>query len=1152
MRIARLDLLRYGMFTDRSIALPHRSVDFHMIVGPNEAGKSTLRSAILDLLFGIETRSTYNFLHPHSEMRLGAQIEHDGKALEFSRTKARTRSLLNPSGAPLPDNVLAAFLGSTDRKFFDQMFGLDHEKLVAGGNEILSASNDIGQILFQSAAGIGSLGEVRDALEAEADGLWARRKSADRLYYAASDELAIAEAALKQATVRTKDWVAARDVVARLEEQLEDSRKQYRGLEETRIRLERVRRVAPILNTLREKERELAELGEVTALPPDAEKQLTDAEIELAKAGQEYALFAEQVGAIQDQLINIKLDERLLNSEADIQALTERRQQVRNHESDIVKRKLEIDGHWQNVELLIRQLGWPTEDEVHLRSRLPDVPLRAAIANLIKGHSALALALATTEQAVRDKDIELQSIDEQIRGLPVTSVPASLRSALAAARALGDVDAMDRQLNSQLASARRKLKVARTGLGQWDLELQVLQNLGLPASQEIDELRQRQTTYEASATTLSERAAELRSSSRDQVLDIAQYREAHHPVTWVELTEVRGTRDIIWQSIKSGATPLANAAPDYEAKVQAADGVSDKRHDKAQEVSELQAKQDSLQRLQQQAVDLEQRIAMNSAEQVAMQAEWAALAERIGLPGMPLLAIGAWREARDAVLHAAAAVEDAESALGELTRKTTEAKLALATSLVGEGKETAATETLAALIIAASDAVEGAAKMKVRREELDKQKLSGVTARTTLLDKASAAARALKAWKSSWRENIARAGLDVELDVGTVEGALSLFASIENALSAIQELRKTRIETMQRDLQDFEKEATALTNLVAPDLTGQSSTDIESEIARRLVLAKADQKEWARLSKELQSKQAKSADALGRVNAATAGIQPMLTLSKTSTNDALRVEIARSDLWRALNEALASAKRTAQDGADGLTLEALDAELQSTDVSGITVTLSDIGRQRDEVLTQQNALSADLANANTELSKIAGQDAAARAESGRQDALAKMANAAERYIKVFTAARLLRWAIDRYRETKQGPMLTRAGEIFSGLTLGSFQKLVVDFESEPLALEGQRADGKLVGIAGMSDGTRDQLYLALRMAALELHLAQSQSLPFIADDLFINYDDARARAGLEALAILAGRTQVVFLSHHEHLVPAVRSVFGTQVNVIGL
>ncbi|MGS0757353.1 ATP-binding protein, partial [Roseateles sp. GG27B] len=153
-----------------------------------------------------------------------------------------------------------------------------------------------------------------------------------------------------------------------------------------------------------------------------------------------------------------------------------------------------------------------------------------------------------------------------------------------------------------------------------------------------------------------------------------------------------------------------------------------------------------------------------------------------------------------------------------------------------------------------------------------------------------------------------------------------------------------------------------------------------------------------------------------------------------------------------------------------------------------------------------------------------------------------------------TAQRLLQWAIDRYRETKQGPMLSRAGEIFAALTLGSFQRLAVDFEVTPLSLRGLRADGRLVEIAGMSEGTRDQLFLALRLAALELHLSQGQglALPFIADDLFINYDDRRARAGLQALARLSQHTQVIFLSHHDHLVPTVREVFGAKVNIVTL
>src|SRR3546814_1721033 len=131
-------------------------------------------------------------------------------------------------------------------------------------------------------------------------------------------------------------------------------------------------------------------------------------------------------------------------------------------------------------------------------------------------------------------------------------------------------------------------------------------------------------------------------------------------------------------------------------------------------------------------------------------------------------------------------------------------------------------------------------------------------------------------------------------------------------------------------------------------------------------------------------------------------------------------------------------------------------------------------------------------------------------------------------------------------------MLGRASAIFAQLPLNSFERLRVDFDKNPMVLEGPRPDGLLVGMAGMSDGTRDQLYLALRLAALELHLRQAPALPFIADDLFINYDDARSEAGLRALADLSEHTQVIFLSHHPHLVELARRVFGESLNVVAL
>lgn len=54
-----------------------------------------------------------------------------------------------------------------------------------------------------------------------------------------------------------------------------------------------------------------------------------------------------------------------------------------------------------------------------------------------------------------------------------------------------------------------------------------------------------------------------------------------------------------------------------------------------------------------------------------------------------------------------------------------------------------------------------------------------------------------------------------------------------------------------------------------------------------------------------------------------------------------------------------------------------------------------------------------------------------------------MADAAERYLKLHTAARLLRWSMEKFRETRQGPMLAKASVTFNTLTLGSFERLLV-------------------------------------------------------------------------------------------------------------
>jgi len=74
----------------------------------------------------------------------------------------------------------------------------------------------------------------------------------------------------------------------------------------------------------------------------------------------------------------------------------------------------------------------------------------------------------------------------------------------------------------------------------------------------------------------------------------------------------------------------------------------------------------------------------------------------------------------------------------------------------------------------------------------------------------------------------------------------------------------------------------------------------------------------------------------------------------------------------------------------------------------------------------------------------------------------------------------------------------------------------------------------------MSDGTRDQLYLALRVASLEKYMDANEPMPFIVDDILIRFDDERAMAALNILSDLSKKTQVLFMTHHARLVELVK------------
>ena len=1151
MRIDQLDLTRYGKFTALTIAMPQAKRDFHLIVGPNEAGKLTIRDAILDLLFGIETRSSYDFLHPKAEMCLGAKISHAGSALEFQRVKKAKSSLTDPKGTALADNTLAAFLGTADRAFFDQMFGLDHDRLVTGGNEILKASNDIGRILFQSAAGIGSLGTVRDALEEEADKLWARRKSGDRAYYIAAEDFATAEAALKRATVKTKDWTEGRDKVQAIEQSLAAVKTKFEALEGERVRLERIRRVAPSLRAYSDNSQQLAALGEVTVLPVNAAKLLgdTESDIAVAKAQQEISLKLADEARAKRNAISFNLD--VIRDADAIESLAERRQQTTFHERDIGKRELEIDGLWKGVQAAIRQLGWALTNEETLEAKLPPLPVRRTIAGLIKQHGSLERALTAATEAESAKRREIADNESELERHSIVAVSPELRASLDAALRLGDQATATTRERNKVAKTQREFHAAEAGLGEWRLDLASLRRLTLPAADVARKLRSDLGQLQLDHGKWDAKREDLIGQIAELALEIEQYKASQQAVTAEDLATARQSRDGLWTTIKNGARSLADGANDYEARVRDTDGLADKRHDKAQEAAELQSRIDNLARLQLSHEDTAQRLAKIQSQIASIEADWQSRATALGFPGMPVLAFEQWQSALPKLFAAADAVELAEADAAQLQESFAAATARLRVAL-GAAADPLANDAEIDILVATGNAfVEAASGAKARREELSRQIANARTALADLAQKTIAANSELGKWKESWALATTQAGL-ANVEIAAAEGALILFDEIDDKLSSIGEIRKSRIEMMRRDLEDFAQQARTLVESLAPELNGDNPTDIAAELLARLAKNREDKTESDRLDAEEKRFESQIAEAQNKIEIALARIAPLIKLAGTKDTDALRVLIARSDEHRGLKSAADAGKYAAEANGDGLSMKQLEEEAIGIDIAQIPVRLSEISRDLAEARDIQAERSANLATANAELGKISGNDDAARAESARQDALSRMGDAAERFIKVHIAGKLLRWAIDRFRETKQGPMLACASEIFSGLTLGSFSKLVVDFESDPPRLDGLRPDGRTVGISGMSDGTRDQLYLALRLAALEMHIGQGHALPFIADDLFINYDDKRALAGFEALAKLSEVTQVVFLTHHAHLLDTARKVFGSSANIVDL
>ena len=209
--------------------------------------------------------------------------------------------------------------------------------------------------------------------------------------------------------------------------------------------------------------------------------------------------------------------------------------------------------------------------------------------------------------------------------------------------------------------------------------------------------------------------------------------------------------------------------------------------------------------------------------------------------------------------------------------------------------------------------------------------------------------------------------------------------------------------------------------------------------------------------------------------------------------------------------------------------------------------IEDCSKARDKELQE-------FANAKANLERLEKQSGSNILSAERELLKSQCLEQAKEFAMLTLAKSVLEKTIKDYRKTNQGPLLIKANAYLKTLTNNSLAAIVPTDADGKKSLELLRPGSEDIEVihfkskdieAGkdtnfLSDGTADQLFLALRLAGIENNLEKlEEPLPVILDDILINFDDARALSTLRCLAEFSNKTQVILFTHHQHLLKLV-------------
>jgi uncharacterized protein YhaN len=1078
VRIEQLELSRYGCFTDRVLDLSGPGV--HLVVGPNEAGKSTIRRAFADLLYGIPERTTLGFLHDMRELRISARLRGgtgpgEGALLDLVRLKQRKAPLQTPDGEPLAESALAALLSGIDRAQFESTFAIDHEELRRGGRQLLAGEGDLGAALFETSTNRQLTG-LLDSIDEQMGRLFKRNAQLPAVN-ATLSRIGEARKRLDGSLLRPADYdrvARAKNEAGKLRDQL---REEVRLADTEYARLKRTLETKPLLADLARLQQERAD--QATTLDPALGAQIADQSAAIRERASASRLDVERATgereSVADKLADLVVDDRMLAAATEIEQLHSDRKAVQEAEEQAARERKRADKARDQARAL---LGSGRSD-----------------------------GLAGTGPSNRDR-------------------ADALRAALAGVRA-AELLPMASDKAKQVAKLERAVRTLRDKHGLPDT-VSDWPPVPVPAREQVTAFKEKFAEFDDQLRDLARHRQETARSYADNQRDLAAVLAGDPPPSETDLAEARAARDAAWLDLRGKVLTVESGAA-FDAAVRRADSLADRMRREAQRQTDRVRLEVAAAADEQALETLDVRLGELDRQREEAHGRWAAAWRPSGLPApdpnaaTELLAgiealIGKAEELADTQVDlnvCRAEIKAAESRLRQVLgyvgtapngedQSTDTATSAESEAGVGAGAEGVVDAASAgASVLAGAGLAELVALADQRRAEYEAAGTQREKADTLLAE-----ADDLASGAAAKAERVAQ----FADSVATVAAACGATISDSDAYAAIGSLRGL--------LQEAQRNST-----VAGELRKR-----DAELETALAAARAATDRAANDLAELIS---------------SAGVEDELRLDALVERAA-----AAADLDRRIS---ALTSPLAQTGVPLATL-VLEAS-EWPDLAELANRVAVLNDAREERQAELQAASEEFGSRRNELDAMDGSPAAAEAAERLAEHQAVLIEHSEEYLRLYLGKQVLLQCVEEYRQANQDPVLARARELFAVLTNGRFTELLADQDGHGRdVLRVRRAGGAGVAINGdLSEGTLDQVYLALRLAALQRFADADRTMPLVFDDIFITSDDERTAAGLSALDAIADRFQVVVFTHHGHIGDLARKALPAgRVHITGL